>query len=31
MMYRSGDGTKDKGQARVLTIRMKHANFDARL
>ncbi len=31
MMYRSGYGTKDKGQARVLAIRMKHGHFKALL
>ena len=31
MMYRSGYGTKDKGQARILAIRMKRGNFEALL
>lgn len=31
MMYRSGYGMKDKGQARILAIRMKHENFAALL
>lgn len=31
MMYRSGYGTKDEGQARVLAIRMKHEHFQTLL
>ena len=31
MMYRSGYGTKDAHQARILAIRMTHANFEALL
>ena len=30
-MYRSGYGTKDKRQARILALRMTHANFEALL